>query len=512
MKYVAERTYDTETAPKSSWLTICITGAFKDTIFQFISLFMMLFIQYGTNLPLDPNYGTYFLVITIGLIIIKVFGLIIATPLACHLTNIIKFKKFGTFRPWIFIGSVTSMIFFLLIFFNTLDGWWFVGTFLFYYFLFEFFFCLNDISYWGYFTTLSYDEKVKAKFGGFSSLFISLGTYTLIAITPSVTGGQAAFALKLIAIIIAVLFIISSFVNMMVIKERKSLKENYSSHYTDCFKIMKNNKYIIPGNIILILFFAGIFLLMGNSVNLFYYTYGYGNEAIYGSFLASGGFNGVSFIFSIVYGVASTLSQFLYPYINRKYTRKQILSFSVFGATIMFGLIYAFFSQRAMVYFFFIAEFILVFFIGQINAVSIMINNLVIEYNDYISGERRDREIMTIRAALSRSAGAIQSGLFYLFLIFSGLLDLNSQIGSIEAEGIINPSIDVVGSVNNAITSIISSSDYDPHLMIFKALIYIVPMVLFWILLFVYLKYYDLDEIKFREVVSAINQRNNQQQ
>jgi len=512
MKYVAERTYDTETAPKSSWLTICITGAFKDTIFQFISLFMMLFIQYGTNLPLDPNYGTYFLVITIGLIIIKVFGLIIATPLACHLTNIIKFKKFGTFRPWIFIGSVTSMIFFLLIFFNTLDGWWFVGTFLLYYFLFEFFFCLNDISYWGYFTTLSYDEKVKAKFGGFSSLFISLGTYTLIAITPSVTGGQAAFALKLIAIIIAVLFIISSFVNMMVIKERKSLKENYSSHYTDCFKIMKNNKYIIPGNIILILFFAGIFLLMGNSVNLFYYTYGYGNEAIYGSLLASGGFKGVSFIFSIVYGIASTLSQFLYPYINRKYTRKQILSFSVFGATIMFGLIYAFFSQRAMVYFFFIAEFILVFFIGQINAVSIMINNLVIEYNDYISGERRDREIMTIRAALSRSAGAIQSGLFYLFLIFSGLLDLNSQIGSIEAEGIINSSIDVVGSVNNAITSIISSSDYDPHLMIFKALIYIVPMVLFWILLFVYLKYYDLDEIKFREVVAAIDKRNNQQQ
>ena len=169
MKYEVERTYDTETAPKSSWLTICITGAFKDTIFQFISLFMLLFIQYGTNLSLDPNYGAYFLAITIGLILIKVFGLILATPLACHLTNIIKFKKLGTFRPWIFIGSVTSMIFFLLIFFNNLEGWWFVATFLIYYYLFEFFFCLNDISYWGYFTTLSYDEKVKAKFGGFSS-------------------------------------------------------------------------------------------------------------------------------------------------------------------------------------------------------------------------------------------------------------------------------------------------------------------------------------------------------
>lgn len=511
MKYKVERTYDTETAPKSSWLTICITGAFKDTIFQFISLFMLLFIQYGTNLPLDPNYGAYFLAITIGLIVIKVFGLIVATPLACHLTNIIKFKKLGTFRPWIFIGSVTSMIFFLLIFFNNLEGWWFVATFLLYYYLFEFFFCLNDISYWGYFTTLSYDEKVKAKFGGFSSLFISIGTYTLIAITPSITSGQAAYALKLIAVIIAALFIISSFVNMVVIKERKSLKENYKSHYTDCFRIMKNNKYVIPGNIILILFFAAIFILMGNSVNLFYFTYGYGNETIYGSLLSSGGFNGVSFIFSIVYGVASTLSQFLYPYINRKYTRKQILTFSVLGSSIMLGLIYVIFSKRAYVYFFFIAEFILVFFIGQINAVSIMVNNLVIEYNDYISGERRDREIMTIRAALSRCAGAIQSGLFYLFLLFSGLLDLNSQIGLIEAEGMSDHSINVVKSVNEAITSIISSSDYDPHLMIFKAFIYLVPMVLLLILLFVYLKYYDLDETKFKKIVSVINERNKAQ-
>src|SRR5574344_379912 len=508
MKYDLGHTYDGDTAPKSSWLTICITGGFKDTIFQFISLFMLLFIQYGTNLPLDPNYSVYFLTITIGLIIIKVVGLFFSLPLMCHLTNIIRFKKLGSFRPWIFIGSLTSMLFFLMMFFNPLGGWWFVVTFLFCYFCFETTFCLNDIGYWGYFQTMSTDEKKKAHFGGWSSLFISIGTYGLVAITPAVTGGHAAFALKLIAVIIAVLFIVSSLVNMLVLKERKSLKENYKSHYTDCFKIIKENKYIIPGNIILILFFAALFILVGNSVNLFYYTYGYGNEAIYNSPLASGGFNGVSFIFSIVYGVASTLSQFLYPFINKKFSRKQILTVSVFGTTVMFGLIYFIFSKRANIYLLFFAEFILVLFIGQINSISIMINNIVIEYNDYISGERRDREIMTIRAALSRWAGAIQTGLFYLFLNVSGLSGLNDTIGSIEAKGISDKTLDVVKSVNEAIVAVISNNDNDPHLMIFKALIYLVPRVLFILLLIIYLKFYDLDENKFIEIVNETNKRN----
>jgi len=508
MKYDLSRTYDGDTAPKSSWLTICITGAFKDTIFQFISLFLILYIQYGTNLPLDPHYGEYFLAITIGLIIVKSCFLIFSFPLACHITNAIKFKKLGTFRPWIFIGSVTSMVFFLLIFFNTLEGWWFVFTFLLFYFLFEFFFCINDISYWGYFTTMSTDEKKKAKFGGWSSVFIQIGSYSLVAITPAVTGGQAGFAMKTIAVIIASLFIVSSLINMLVLKENRNMKENYKSHYTDCFKIIKNNKFIIPGNIILVLFFTATFILVGSSVNLFYYTYGYGSEPIYGSYLSSGGFQGVSFIFSIIYGVGLTISQFLYPIINKRFTRKQILATSVLGSTVILGLIYVFLSRRESVYLLFVAEFILALFIGQINSIAIMINNLVIEYNDYISGERRDREIMAIRAAIARSAGAIQTGLLYLFLNISGLSTLNDLIGNYEARGISDPSFNVVQSINNAITSVISSNDNDYHVMIFKIFIYIIPMVCFWILLFIYFKYYTLDEKKFIEIVGAINKRN----
>ena len=187
---------------------------------------------------------------------------------------------------------------------------------------------------------------------------------------------HAAFALKLIALIIAILFILSSLLNTIVIKERKG-DVVFKSSYKDTFKILKNNKYELPALFILFLFFAAVFILLGNSVNLFYYTYGYGNEAIYGSPLSSGGFTGVSFIFSLVYGVAITISQFLYPYINRKFSRKQILTFSVFAITVLYLLIYFFLSNRANVYLFFVAIFILAFFQGQINSIIIMHNTLV---------------------------------------------------------------------------------------------------------------------------------------
>lgn len=111
---IKNRTFNGETAPKSTWVTFCVVGAFKDTIFQFISLFLLLFVQYGTNLPLDRNYGIYFSVITFGLVFIKTIVLFFAVPLMAHLSNILKPKLIpGNFRPWIFYGSLFSMVFFL---------------------------------------------------------------------------------------------------------------------------------------------------------------------------------------------------------------------------------------------------------------------------------------------------------------------------------------------------------------------------------------------------------------
>ena len=506
MNYKLNRTFSGETAPKSTWLTFCIVGAFKDSIFQFISLFLLLFIQYGTDLPLDPNYNTYFLVITIVLIAVKTIGTLFTFPLMSHLSNIIKIKWAGNFRPWIFLGSLLSMIFFVMMFFNPFSGWWFVITFLIEYYLFEAFFCFNDIGYWGFFTTMSSVEKTRAKFGAVSSVFIAIGTYAVAAITPAISGGQASFAIRLIAIVIAALFVISSLILALIMQE-KPINTNYESHYTDCFKLLKKNKYELPALLILMFFFAAQFILMGNSVNLFYYIYGYGNEAIYGSPLASGGFTGVCFIFTIVYGIASTISQSLYPLINKHFSRKKILTFSIFGLTIMYLLIYFLLSNRANVYWLFLGIFILVLFQGQVNSIILMINNLTIEYNDYLFGERRDKDVMAIREVFGKFSGGIQTLCFYIFLFASGLFGLNTAIGNEEAKGILDSTYNVVGNVNQLIMNTISSSDYDPKLMIFKALVFIVPMIFMWLILIVYDRFYKLDEVEYSRIIKVIEER-----
>ncbi len=504
---IKNRTFNGETAPKSTWVTFCAVGAFKDTIFQFISLFLLLFVQYGTNLPLDRNYGIYFSVITFGLIFIKTIVLFFAVPLMAHLSNILKPKLIpGNFRPWIFYGSLFSMIFFLLMFVNNLEGWAFVVTFLIEYALFEIFFSWNDMGYWGFFSTMTSIEKTRAKFAAISSGCVAIGAYVLISITPAISGGHASFAIRLIAFIIAILFVLSSLLLIIVMKE-KPININYESHYTDCFKIIKNNKYARPALFILMCFFAAQFILMGTSVNLFYFTYGYGNESIYGSLLSSGGFTGVYFIFTIIYGFSSTLSQLLYPLINKKFTRKQILTVSIIGLTIMYLLIYFFLSMRANVYLLFIGIFILLLFQGQVNSIILMINNLSIEYNEYICGERRDKDYNGIRSVFGKFSGGIQTLLFYLFLFASGLLNLNKAIGNEEAKGVLDSTYDVVGNVNKLITQTITSSDFDPKLMVYKILVYLIPMILMWIILFVYYKFFKLDEKEYDKILKVIEER-----
>ncbi len=501
------RIFSGETAPKSTWITFCCVTAFKDTIFQFISLFLLLFIQYGTNLPLDPNYGTYFLVITLGLVFIKTVVLVFVVPLMAHLSNILKPKLIsGNFRPWIFYGSLFSMIFFLLMFINNLNGWAFVATFLIEYALFETFFSWNDMGFWGFFATMTSVEKTRAKFASISSACAAVGAYTLVSITPAISGGHASFTIRLIAFIIAILFVLSSLILIIVMKE-KPLDINYKSRYDDCFRIIKNNKYARYALLILTCFFAAQFILMGTSVNLFYYTYGYGDTPIYGSLLSSGGFNGVYFIFTIVYGVSSTISQLLYPLINKKYNRKQILTVSIIGLTIMYFLMYFFLSMRANVYLLFVGIFVLLLFQGQVNSIILLINNLSIEYNEYISGERRDKDFNGIRLVFGKFGGGIQTLLFYLFLFVSGLFNLNQAIGNEEAKGILDSSYDVVGNINKLITQTVTSSDFDPKLMIYKILVYLTPMLFMWIILFVYCKFFKLDEKEYDKILKVIEER-----
>ncbi|MFA6756009.1 MAG: MFS transporter [Bacilli bacterium] len=505
MNFWSKRTFTGDEAPRSTWLPLTIAGCFKDTIFQFISLFLLLFIQYGTDLPLDPNFNTYFLVITIGLIVIKTVGTTFMFPLMVHLSNLIKLKS-GNFRPYVFIGAASSMVFFLLMFFDTLSGWAFVVTFLIYYFFFEICFSINDFGYWGFFTSLTSIESVKAKYGAFSAIFIAIGTYALASIVPAISAGQAKLTLRIIVAVIAALFVLSSLILCFITKERP-IEFNYKSHFTDTFKILKQNKYSRASLIMLALFFTAQFIVMGTSVNLFYYTYGYGNQPIYGSLLASGGFTGVCFIFTIVYGLASSFSQFMYPLINKKLPRKKILTISTMGVITCYLLIYFIFSNRGMIYYFFIIEFIMILFQGQINAIVLLSSNILPEINEYLTNERRDKEFMALKNVFVKYSGAFQTGFFYMFLSFSGLSDLNQKIGDYEAQGVVNTGFDVVNAVNTAIMNTISSSDYDSHLMIYKILTYILPAILFLIIWIIYMKFYNIDEAKFKEINLEVKNR-----
>lgn len=511
MNLFKNRFYEGDDVPKSTYLTFAICTGFKDAIFQFISLFLLLYVQFGTKLSEEANFSELFTVCTFGIILVKIVAPLFFT-IVPYCMNKFKFKC-GNFRPWIFIGSTISTICFIFMFLIPFTGWAYVFTFVATYFLFELSFAFEDTGFWGFMPTMTSNEQKRSLINSLASACSCLFSYALTAILPAVTGGQAGTIIKIIAISIAVLFLITQYIFGFIMKEniKKTNEKPIKPKLFDMFRCFFKNKFIIISNICFCLSFLAQFCIVGNSVNYFYYNNGYGTETIFNSFLPSGGFGGISFIFSILYGLAYVVGFLTYPLLTKKFNRKQILTFSVIITIIGHVCFFTFLFNRNMLIPLFLSEFFIFYFQCLINAVYAMATTIPIEYNELKFGERRDAEFLSIRNLFVKYAGAFQTGIFYIFLVVSGLFELNSKIGAFESMGVLDPTFDVIGAVNNAITSVISSDLYDWHLVVYRIGMIALPSCFILISYFLYMKFYTLDETKYKNIVNELQKKNNDQ-
>lgn len=506
MHILKNKYFEGDTAPKSTYWTFAICTGFKDTLFQFISLFLLLYVQFGTSLSKEADFQIMFSVITLGIVIIKIVAptLFVFIP---YIMNKIHFKS-GRFRPWILLGALISISFFLFIFFIPLEGWAYVITFLITYFLFELTFGVEDSAFWGFMPTMTNDEKKRSFIASTCSVFSCAGSYILSATLPAITGGHAATTIKWIAIIVSTAFVITQIILTLVMKEKAIKKVNTeNSKILDTFRVFFKNKYCLIGNVCFGLAFLVQFIIVGLSANYFYFNCGYGTSTIFNSLIPSGGIGGAIFIFTIIYGIAYVIGFSTYPILIKKFNRKQILTVSIFVSIIGHISMFSFLMNRDMLIPLFISSFFIFYFQSLISGVYTMAASLPLEYHELKYFTHREVEFFTIRAIVVKYASSFQTAFFYLTLLASGLLSLNTQIGTFEGMGVIDKTFDVISNVNNAITDVLTSSNYDYHLIIYRAGMFLLPALLLLLSYFLYCKFYDLDETKHAEIVEELKNR-----
>lgn len=414
--------------------------------------------------------------------------------------------KWGKFKPWLAAGVLSTAGVIITIFNTTLQGWSFIAIFGVIYFLYSITYTMSDISYWGMIPSLSSNPDTRNQFTSRAVLFAGIGSTLAGMLIPMFTVGELSLtnstqtSYGIISIAIAVLaigFICFALFGIKESKEAMEVKKDVKKKSTK--EILKT---IFKNKPLLWIIIAFIFQQIGNSLILG----GVGSTYVYFQYGYEGGLYS---LFSTIGVAATAVLMIFYPMISRKINRKPLMTIMLIVALVgyaLMGLTAFSFLNSSIVGFWVLTIGYMLSNLGQYGFYLIMMISIMntVEYNEYISGEREEAIITSVRPFVTKMTSAIIVGLTSLSYIVFKVTDYTNQISSLEQQATTG-AIDETAKLNG-INAVISSIDSGQKLGLLLFMI-LVPLVCLLISYFVYQKKYHLDENEYQRICDEINQR-----
>lgn len=227
-----------------------------------------------------------------------------------------------------------------------------------------------------------------------------------------------------ISVVSAVAIIVTQGLTAFFVKEKPQLidKANTDVSFKKMFSIIFKNKQLLVVALGLGLYVIGNGIFVSLLYNIYYIEIGY---------------NGDIFIVLVVFAFFSTLLQILFPYLSKVMSKKKILLLSSLSS--IFGyFLFLIIGWTNWLPFNLITILISGFFIysgnSLINLVTVIHITNCVEYNEYISGERNEAIVSTIRPFVTKMSTAIKYGFTSLILIISGVFTLSQNVSTIEIQ------------------------------------------------------------------------------
>lgn len=469
---------------RTKWsYSIGATG--RDAAYALVSMYLMAYIQYTMKLSV-AQFGAISAII-VGCLIWDaindpLMGIIIEN---CHF-------KAGKYKPWILAGSVLNALVIIALFTVRPEGWAFVAFFGISYLLWGMTYTMNDIAYWGMLPSLSSDAGERNILVTLMSIFICVGQFSVAGIVPTVIAGNAVNAYRITALIVALCFIGFQLITVLGVRERhhEAGEHKEALSLKDMFKIFVRNDQLIPAGIASLLFNIGTNLLLMFGMNFFYFEFGY----------SEGG--NLVFIFTVMYGLGTLLSQIAFPFCTKAMGRKKLLTLVTviisLGYLVLLLTGYALPKSRIIIN---AAGFVIFFCQGLFNlALLVMLNN-TIEYDEYKFHERHDSIISTVRSFSAKLSSAINQGIVNLVLIISGIYAISQQVSALEVKaGSGEMAADQVLSLADGYLSTATGS----QLFVLRLGITLIPVLAIVIAWLILGKKYKIDEAEYERICAEL--------
>ena len=397
-------------------------GIGRDMSYALVGTFLLTYLQFGVSMTLAQ--------FTTLAVLIGVLGRIwdaINDPIMGSLienTNL----KWGKFKPWIFFGAVFTGICILFMFNGRfVTGWAFVVYMIIVYLLWEMAYTMNDIGYWSMLPSLTSVKKERDQVSMLTVAFAAVGAIITNAIFSLFAAGNVVKTYSFWSVIIVLVFIGMQAMTAFCCKETRVLtapkgdkKDKIS--ITQVVGALKKNDQALWSAVALLLHYISNGLLIALAYNLYYVEVGY---------------NGNIFYFVVVYGISNVFANFFYPFLAKHMSRKKILGLSCLLASIGYLFIFAlgwfsFFPFNLLTF----SVFGLFVFSANTTFYMATIVNFTncVEYNEYITGERNEALISTLRPFVAKLSDAIKYGIQILVLVASGVYMLSQNISAIEIQ------------------------------------------------------------------------------
>ncbi|HPX32806.1 MAG TPA: glycoside-pentoside-hexuronide (GPH):cation symporter [Erysipelotrichaceae bacterium] len=429
----------------------------RDMLYTLISMFLMFYLT--DVLDLSDRIMAY---ITMMMVFVRVFDAF-NDPFMGMIVDNTK-SKWGKFKPWILIGALLTSIFTILFFYDfKVEGLAFVVIFTVNYLLWEISYTANDIAYWSMLPSLSKDQKEREKIGAVARICANLGMFTLVVgitgftqFLAEKTGSmqQAYFYLSIILVILMLFFQMFTVFGVkedlenQVVEEQTTVKE--------LFQIIIKNDQLLWISISMSIFMTGY--ITTTSFGQYYFKYIYGDINMYS-------------VFAAILAVSQITALAIFPLVSKYFKRNTIFTASI--GLMVLGYIIFFLSPTTTMLGIGIAGVLLFVGQGAIQLLMLMFISDSVEYGEWKFHKRNDSVTVSLQPFINKLGNALASGIVGATVIVAGINE-STDVSQVTQQG----------------------------LDLLKSSMLIVPLILVVISYLIYRKFYRIDEVFYKQIIS----------
>lgn len=365
----------------------------KDLVYGIVGTFLMIY--FTDTIGLAPGFvGTLFLVARIwDTVNDPMMGMVVDNTRT----------KWGKFRPWILIGTIINAIVLVFLFRKPdLEGLPLYAYFSIMYILWGMTYTIMDIPYWSMIPSLTKDKTEREKVAVIPRIFASIGGLTIgtfgLTFVAMLGGGNDVKGFEMLAVVIAAIFILSSVVTCINVKEPSTLQSKVTDKKTDrvTFKqtlqiIRKNDQLVVFMGVVLCM---NLMMQLLGGMAIYYFKYATGNDGMFKIY------NGTA-------GLAEIGGLLLFPVLARKIGRQKLFKVGCFVPVIgLVGLLFSGLLAPNQPIFTMLSAILVRGGGGFVLASTTVMLADVVDYGEFKLGTRNESIIFSVQTLLVKSASA----------------------------------------------------------------------------------------------------------